>query len=306
MNENVNYEEAGLILTPEQLAILEGVNENEGSGDTDVKEENSKAEESTEAPAGGKSDESEKNTNKSEKEPEESEKVIQAKDGKHTIPYEKLTQARDAERAAKAEAEELRKQLEALKKSDTSKTEESKADDSDKSLFGDLSDEDLKKGVDKLVAERLKDYDATMKQQKAAEEHYRQIYSAHPDADSIVESKELKEWLDAQAPIIRKAFNDALSNGTTKDVIDAFDMFKSSTAKKDAAPEDDASKQKEQSHQPVVKKSIPNTLSDIPTGRDHSSSENPLDSLSGIALADKLANMPESEVEKFLNSPNSN
>lgn len=302
MDENVNYEEVGLILTPEQLAILEGVDESEENGDTEAKEEASKAEESTETPDGGKSNESEKSTSKSEKEPEEAEKVIQAKDGKHTIPYEKLTQAREAERAAKAEAEELRKQLEALKKSDTGKTEEQKADDSDKSLFGDLSDEDLKKGVDKLVAERLKDYDATLRQQKAAEEHYRQIYSAHPDADSIVESKELKEWLDAQAPIVRKAFNDALSNGTTQDVIEAFDMFKNSTAKKDAAPEDNAIKQKEQKQPPAAKKSIPNTLSDIPSGRDHSASENPLDSLSGNALADKLAGMSELEIEKFLNS----
>lgn len=302
MDENVNYEEAGLILTPEQLAILEGVNENEEIGDTEAKEETSKAEESTETPDGGKSDESENNTSESEKEPEESEKVIQAKDGKHTIPYEKLTQAREAERAAKTEAEELRKQLEALKKSNTGKSEEFKADDSDKSLFGDLSDEDLKKGVDKLVAERLKDYDATLKQQKAVEEHYRQIYSAHPDADSIVESKELKEWLDAQAPIVRKAFNDSLSNGSTQDVIEAFDMFKSSTAKKEAEPEDDASKQKDQKQPPIAKKTIPNTLSDIPAGRDHSTSENPLDSLGGIALADKLAGMSESEIEKYLNS----
>ena len=140
-----------------------------------------------------------------------------------------------------------------------------------------------------------------MKQQKAVEEHYRQIYSAHPDADSIVESKELKEWLDAQAPIVRKAFNDALSNGTTQDVIEAFDMFKSSMTKKDAAS-DDADKQKEQKQSPVVKKSIPNTLSDIPAGYDHSTSGNPLDSLGGIALADKLVGMSESEIEKYLNS----
>ena len=302
MDGNVNYEEAGLILTPEQLAILEGVDESEGNGDTEAKEENSKAEESTKTPGGGKSDESEKDTSKSEKEPEEPEKVIQAKDGKHTIPYEKLTQAREAERAAKAEAEELRKQLEALKKADTVKAEESKVDGSDKSLFGDLSDEDLKKGVDKLVAERLKDYDAKLKQQKAAEEHYRQIYSAHHDADSIVESKELKEWLDAQAPIVRKAFNNALSNGSTQDVIDAFDMFKSSMVKKDVVPVDDTDKQKEQKQPLAVKKTIPNTLSDIPSGRDHSASENPLDSLSGNALSDRLAGMSELEIEKFLNS----
>lgn len=43
-------------------------------------------------------------------------KVIRAKDGKHTIPYEKLVEAREAEKSAKAEAQALRERIEELEK----------------------------------------------------------------------------------------------------------------------------------------------------------------------------------------------
>ncbi|EOG0152853.1 hypothetical protein ACI7ZP_001711 [Neisseria gonorrhoeae] len=42
------------------------------------------------------------------------------------------------------------------------------ADGSDNSLFGDFSDEDVKKGVEKLIQEKLAGYEADMKRQEAA------------------------------------------------------------------------------------------------------------------------------------------
>lgn len=167
------------------------------------------------------------------------------------------------------------------------------ADGSDNSLFGDFSDEDVKKGVEKLIQEKLAGYEADMKRQEAAKAHYREIYTAHPDADSIVESRELEEWLAGQNPLVRKAFNDALKDGTAAEVIGAFDMFKA--AKSAAEPEKPAEK-------PLAGKNTPNTLSDIPAGRDHTASDGPPDYLSGNALAEKLASMTEEQVEKFLNS----
>lgn len=153
------------------------------------------------------------------------------------------------------------------------------ADGSDNSLFGDFSDEDVKKGVEKLIQEKLAGYEADMKRQEAAKAHYREIYTAHPDADSIVESRELEEWLAGQNPLVRKAFNDALKDGTASA----------------AEPEKPAEK-------PPAGKNTPNTLSDIPAGRDHTASDGPPDYLSGNALAEKLASMTEEQVEKFLNS----
>lgn len=219
-------------------------------------------------------------------------KVIRAKDGKHTIPYEKLVEAREAEKSAKAEAQALRERIAQLEKG-AEKPGVETADGSDNSLFGDFSDEDVKKGVEKLIQEKLAGYEADMKRQEAAKAHYREIYTAHPDADSIVESRELEEWLAGQNPLVRKAFNDALKDGIAAEVIGAFDMFKA--AKSAAEPEKPAEK-------PPAGKNTPNTLSDIPAGRDHTASDGPPDYLSGNALAEKLASMTEEQVEKFLNS----
>lgn len=307
MDKEVNYEDLGLILTPEQLAVLEADDGAESAGDTDADGEKAPdAEDAADAPDGGESETSESDAGADEDgadggvpdddADDDADKAILAKDGKHTIPYEKLVEAREAEKSAKAEAEALRKRIEELERG-AEKPEVKTADDSDNSLFGDFSDEDMKKGVEKLIQEKLAGYEANLKQQEAAKAHYREIYTAHPDADSIVESRELKEWLDAQNPLVRKAFNDALKDGTAAEVIGAFDMFKA--AKSAAEPEKSVEKPAEK---PPVRKNAPNTLSDIPAGRDHTASDSPLDHLSGNALAEKLASMTEEQVEKFLNS----
>lgn len=303
MEDEVNYEDLGLILTPEQLAVLEADDGAESVGDTDADGEKAPdAEDAADAPDGGESETSESDAGAEEGgsdggvPDDDADKVIRAKDGKHTIPYEKLVEAREAEKSAKAEAQALRERIAQLEKG-AEKPEGKTADDSDNSLFGDFSDEDMKKGVEKLIQEKLAGYEANLKQQEAAKAHYREIYTAHPDADSIVESRELKEWLDGQNPLVRKAFNDALKDGTTAEVIGAFDLFKA--AKSAAEPEKPVEKPAEK---PSVRKNTPNTLSDIPAGRDHTASDSPLDNLSGNALAEKLASMTEEQVEKFLNS----
>lgn len=307
MDKEVNYEDLGLILTPEQLAVLEADDGAESAGDTDADGEKAPdAEDAADAPDGGESETSESDAGADEDgadggvpdddADDDADKAILAKDGKHTIPYEKLVEAREAEKSAKAEAQALRERIAQLEKG-AEKPEGKTADDSDNSLFGDFSDEDMKKGVEKLIQEKLAGYEASLKQQEAAKAHYREIYTAHPDADSIVESRELEEWLAGQNPLVRKAFHDALKDGTAAEVIGAFDMFKA--AKSAAEPEKPVEKPAEK---PPVRKNTPNTLSDIPAGRDHTASDSPLDNLSGNALAEKLASMTEEQVEKFLNS----
>lgn len=307
MEDEIDYEDLGLILTPEQLAVLEADDGAESAGDTDADGEKAPdAEDAADAPDGGKPETSESDADAREDgsdggvPDDDADKVIRAKDGKHTIPYEKLVEAREAEKSAKAEAEALRKRIAQLEKG-AEKPEVKTADDSGNSLFGDFSDEDMKKGVEKLIQEKLAGYEANLKQQEAAKAHYREIYTAHPDADSIVESRELEEWLDAQNPLVRKAFHDALKDGTAAEVIGAFDLFKA--AKSAAEPEKPDEKPDEKPvEKPPVRKNTPNTLSDIPAGRDHTASDSPLDHLSGNALAEKLASMTEEQVEKFLNS----
>ena len=64
---------------------------------------------------------------------------------------------------------------------------------------------------------------------KEFKEHYRRIYAAHPDADSIVESESFKTWI-SMAPTYQKY----LTQGSALEIIGMLDSYKQ--AKKMTAP----------------------------------------------------------------------
>jgi hypothetical protein len=194
--------------------------------------------------------------------------VILAKDGVHTIPYEKLEEQRarakaatEAAEAATAEAERLRQEIVTLKGTQTpaattapATTEPAKAGSTpgDTGLgavdFGDYSDASIAKAVAQMVERQtaplqaelatLKGKASQTEQQTAvdaATAHYNAIRSAHKDADSIVESSEFKTWKDAQPAFVRAGIEHTLADGSTKDVIDVFSTYKQATGKTGAA-----------------------------------------------------------------------
>jgi Meckel syndrome type 1 protein len=109
------------------------------------------------------------------------------------------------------------------------------ADGVDLSLFGDFTEEGIAKGVAALVdaqvnakveaavQARLQQALAPLQQREArtaADEHSNSIYQAHPDADSIVDSKEFADWLAAQPGFSRNAIEavlDPKTGGTAGD-----------------------------------------------------------------------------------------
>lgn len=184
--------------------------------------------------------------------------VVLAKDGKHTIPFDRLEEAREKARteteratAAVAEAERLKLELEALRAAglDTPKPTTAPvagpaaAADPAKLLegvdFGDYSDGAIAKAVATLVDKRVSAAVASLgvKPGAAAEDpavaatkaHYTAIYGAHPDADSIAESQELADWLGKQPQLVAKTYRDVLKGGATADVIEVFSAFKQAT-----------------------------------------------------------------------------
>ena len=169
--------------------------------------------------------------------------VILAKDGKHTISYDKLVQAREAAQTAQAAQQAMAAQLEAANQklvelqaqaqaraeagqaptqADTNAAAAQAAIDAgvDPALFGDFSPEAMAKGVAQLVQAqldaRMAAIDAKLQpiQQQTArsatEVHLSAIYSAHPDADSIVESREFAAWKSTQPGVVRAALDAAL------------------------------------------------------------------------------------------------
>ena len=265
--------------------------------------------------------------------------VILAKDGKHTISYDKLVQARETARAAQTEAQTLAAQLEAAQQqlADLQAQAQARADagqaptatdnqvaaaqaaieaGANPALFGDFSEEALAKGITKLVdqqvAARMEAINAKLKpiEQQAATDattaHFNAIYSAHPDADSLVESQELAVWKGAQPAVVRDALDQAMEKGSSTDVIEVFSAFKAATQQQSPpAAGKGAITPAEAAKAAIAKASapIPASLSDIPGGRvagtnvfEAMESMNPLEQL-GAAM-----NMTQEQRDAWVNT----
>ena len=201
-------------------------------------------------------------------------KVILAKDGVHTIPYDRLDEARKGEQAAKERAAELERQLEAERAANKAAATTQATKDGtttgeppaattapkgdgeqqpgattvDPAIFGDYSDDALAKGIEKLVEmrvaplkaelERVKGTVAPVEQQRqidATEAHFSAIYKAHPNLDSMLESTELEGWITSQPSFARDAYRQTLEKGTATEVIEMFDAFTKATGRTQGA-----------------------------------------------------------------------
>ena len=208
---------------------------------------------------------------------DEKETVILAKDGKHTIPYEKLLEARNAEKAAKAELATLKAELDALRQGEKSNQATDETETVDDDLNNDeevfMSKKDLHKFLNDTVAKQVNERLKIIEQQQAisvAEKHYQAIYTAHPDADSIVESSELENWISDKPSYVQSAIRQVLKQGTAQEVIALLNDFKQDTQPvPEQNPDENKVKQvvAEKINQAQTK--APNTLSDI-DGAKHS------------------------------------
>ena len=232
--------------------------------------------------------------------------VILAKDNKHTIPYEKLAQAREGEKHWRAQAEAAQRQLEALQaqaqqradageaptKTDNQLAAAQAAIDAgiDPGIFGDFSEEALAKGIATLVAAQVQsEVSKALAPVKAKEAdqvrqaHYDAIYAAHPDADSIAESKELAEWIASQPSFVRSAYEQVFQAGTTQDVIELFDRFKQATGatpQQGQASTPEALRAAAKAAIDKAPAAMPASLTDFPGGRP-----------AGLSKAEALAGM---------------
>lgn len=258
--------------------------------------------------------------------------VILAKDGKHTISYDKLVQAREAEKtwrdtatAAQQELADLKAQAQqradagiAPTKVDNQVAAAEAAIDAgvDPELFGDFSEEAIAKGVQYLISKSVPALvDAQVKQalqphqqkQEADQHssHFALIYEKHPDLDSVLESKELQGWLSAQPGYVRAGFEATMKSGSAPEVIELFDTYKAATGKGQAAdtPAPKDVKAAAQAAIASAKPAVPNSLSDFPGGR-----AGPANAFEAIAnlppheQIDAVAQLPAEQRERWLNS----
>lgn len=256
--------------------------------------------------------------------------VILAKDGKHTISYDKLAEARKAAQdnatalaAANAELAELRAAAQTRAAAGEQATTTDKQVEAaqaainagvDPALFGDFSEEALANGIQKLVDQRVNEalaqVDAKLNpiQQKqvvdANAAHLNAIYTAHPDADSIVESKEFEGWVSGQPSFVQQAYAAVLEKGSAQQVVELFDSFKKATGTTQAAPAADpaAAKAAAQAAIASAQNAVPNSLSDIPGGRPAGASrEEQMAAMNSVDLLSNMENMSPDQINDYLN-----
>ena len=256
--------------------------------------------------------------------PDPAKAVVLAKDGVHTIPYEKLAEAREGEKHWKAQAEAAAAELAALKAQAEQRAAAGEAPTQtdaavataqaaiaqgvDPAIFGDFSEEALAQGIQKLVDMRVQEQVnaalgkalAPIKEQQetqAVNSHFSAIYKAHPDADSIAESKELADWIDSQPSFARAGYQAVLQNGTTEQVIEFFSQFKQATGKATQQPTDGKPDvaAAAQAALAKAKAQVPTSLSEIPAGAKahHDEAEALMEMSDSNALNSFMGKSPE-------------
>lgn len=256
--------------------------------------------------------------------PDPAKAVVLAKDGVHTIPYEKLAEAREGEKHWKAQAEAAAAELAALRAQAEQRAAAGEAPTQtdaavataqaaiaqgvDPAIFGDFSEEALAQGIQKLVDMRVQEQVsaalgkalAPLKEQQetqAVNSHFSAIYKAHPDADSIAESKELADWVNAQPSFARAGYQAVLQNGTTEQVIEFFNQFKQATGKATQQPTDGKPDvaAAAQAALAKAKAQVPTSLSEIPAGAKahHDEAEALMEMSDSNALNSFMGKSPE-------------
>lgn len=332
------YDNIDGALTPEQAAQAYAL---AATGDTSAELENSGVPATTTATEEGKGDDGEAagqakgesgkggaEAGTGEEGIDPSKAVVLARDGKHTIPYERLEKARQGEQHWRAQAEAAQQQLSELQAQAQARADAGQAPTTtdnmvakaeaaieagvDASLFGDFSEEALAAGIQKLVEQQVQARvnqalaPLTQKQQQdAATDHYSAIYGKHPDADSIAQSSEFEAWVNSQPSVVRNAYLglfDPQTGGTAEQIIEVFDAFKAATIPQKS--ETSAANNKGAASAAVAnaKAEPPSSLSSIPGGR--AAGSNALDAtadMTGLEMMVATQNMTPQQLEAWLN-----
>ena len=216
------------------------------------------------------------------------EPVVLAKDGVHTIPFEKLEEARQqaqhwARVAAEKDAEiaRLAAAVQAPEKPATETTTEAPAE-GEPVTFGDYSDEDMKKDVQAVasavVAKAVADINAKLEkaiapikeqeQASALEAHFKALTDANPDHNEIVTGQPLQDWIAKQPSFVRDHYKAVFERGTAPQVIELVSTFKSQSGigQTNAAATAAAAAQKAKDAIANAKVARPTSLTDIPAG----------------------------------------
>ena len=184
----------------------------------------------------------------------------------------------------------------------------------DVSIFGDFSEEALAKGIatlqaqmaqqmrEQILSDVRKELEPLQRkeQQSAQDAHMQAIYSKHPDADEVVQSKEFADWAKSLPSIMQTAVDTALKDGTTQQVIEVFDAFKAGAGRATTTTQ----AFKPEAPTTTARKSAPISLSEI-AGEPHRDSVQATLAVAGdnpAALLGAMENMTTEQIERLMNT----
>jgi hypothetical protein len=253
--------------------------------------------------------------------------VVLAKDGKHTIPFERLQETREQLQQYKQQVEQLTAQLSAQQTPGNNQVAQQNAAVAEAlieasgnnadvmAMFGDFSEEGIAKGVNALVNQRVSEQVQVMidqaiapfKQQQhlsAEQQHFAYIGSAHPDYESIPESQEFQAWKDAQPSFIRSAYDDVLNNGKAEQVVELLSLYKSQNSvsqKVDTPAPTQAMVDKAKQAVQNAPSKVPHSVTDLPAGSPAGlSADERLSNLNGPELLAEMENWNPDQVDAFI------
>lgn len=250
--------------------------------------------------------------------------VIVAKDGKHTIPFEKLAEARDEAKEWKQRFEAQQAQFAAMQQQQGQQTQaeqnlqtaeaviNASGNDADViALFGDFSetsianavqtliDQRLSGQVDAIVNQRLAEVNEQQQTMTAQEQHFAAIATAHPDWTSVVESSEFDSWMAKQPSYIQDGINKVFQGGTAEQVNQVLSDYK---AQNNLSVNDPMASIKEVAKQAVnnARSPVPHSLSDLPAGSPSAvSQEERLNNMNGVQLLEAFESMTPEQIEAY-------
>lgn len=253
--------------------------------------------------------------------------VVLAKDGKHTIPFERLQETREQVQQYKQQVEQLTAQLAAQQTPGNNQVAQQNAAVAEAlieasgnnadvmAMFGDFSEEAIAKGVNALVNQRVSEQVQVMidqaiapfKQQQnlsAEQQHFAYIGSTHPDYESIPESQEFQAWKDAQPSFIRSAYDDVLNKGNAEQVVELLSLYKSQNnvgQKADTPAPTQAMVEKAKQAVQNAPSKVPHSVTDLPAGSPAGlSADERLSNLNGPELLAEMENWNPDQVDAFI------
>jgi hypothetical protein len=130
--------------------------------------------------------------------------------------------------------------------------------------------------------------------------HLSAIAEAHPDFESLAESKELSDWIDSQPSIARDGYRAALERGTTGQYIELFDTFKAATGS-GQAPSEISAKDAAKAVIARTQANAPLSLSDIPGGKAVAGSrDEAMAAMNPHQLAEAMQTMTSKQIEDYM------